>query len=58
MIPVFDYHAVVAVELVPLIIVRILPEPRPIELLYGLKVFCDALNVLAHHVVLVMGTLH
>lgn len=58
LVPVFDYHAVVAVELVPLIIMRVLPEPRPVELLYGLEVFRNALHIFAHDVVLVVSALH
>ena len=58
MVSVFDYHAVVAVELVPLIVMRILPEPCPVELLYGLKVLGNALHIFAHDVVLVVSALH
>lgn len=58
LVPVLDYHAVVAVELVPLIILRILPEPRPVQLLYRLEVLCNALHIFADDVVLVVRALH
>ena len=58
LVPVLDDHAVVTIELVPLIVVRILPKPSPVELLNGLEVLGNALHILADHVVLRVTTQH
>ena len=55
---ILDYHTIVAVELRPLAVVRVLVEPRPVQLLYRLEVLGDTLHVLADNVVLIVSALH
>lgn len=56
LVAVLDDHAVVTIELVPLIVIRVLPKPSPVQLLNGLEVLGNALHILAHHVVLRVTT--
>ena len=58
---VFDYHTIITVELIPLVILLVFVEPSPVKLLDGLEVLGDTLDILAYYICLLLvlvGILH
>ena len=51
LVPVLYNHTVITTKLNPLAVMRIPPEPSPVQLLDRLKVFDNALDILADNVV-------